>query len=448
MKSIIRGKYLITMNEKDEIIEDGALVVDEDKIIEINTFEEILRKYKNIPIPVYGNSESLVMPGFINTHTHAAMVLFRGVADDLPLHQWLREHIWPLEGKFLSKEFVYDGSKLACLEMLKSGTTTFNDMYFFTESIAKAAKDLKIKAVIGQGILDFETPSGKGPDDYFQKAIEFINRYKNDEIIFPSVAPHSIYTCSKETLLKSKEIALEFNVPIHIHLSETFKELNESIQKYGMRPVKYLNKIGFFGGVVIAAHSIWVDEEEIDIMSKFGVSVSHCIESNLKLSSGIAPIAKMVKKGVNVSIGTDGAASNNNLDLLEEIAISAKVQKGITGDPTVIDVKTCMKMLTIWAAKALGLEHYIGSLEVGKKADIIIMNIRKPHLQPVYDIYSTVIYSAKVSDIESVFINGQPVIIDGKHQFIDENELIDKSIWWSEKIKVERKKFLLESLTK
>lgn len=441
MKSIIRGKYLITMNEKDEIIEDGALVVDDDKIIEINKFEEILRKYKNMPISVYGNSNSLVMPGFINTHTHAAMVLFRGVADDLPLHQWLREHIWPLEGKFLSKEFVYDGTKLACLEMLKSGTTTFNDMYFFTESIAKAAKDLKIKAVIGQGILDFETPSGKGPDDYFQKAIEFINKYKNDEIIFPSVAPHSIYTCSKETLLKSKEIALEFNVPIHIHLSETFKEVNESIQKYGMRPVKYLNKIGFFGGVVIAAHSIWVDEEEVDIMSKFGVSVSHCIESNLKLSSGIAPIANMVKKGVNVSIGTDGAASNNNLDLLEEIAISAKVQKGITGDPTVIDVKTCMKMLTIWAAKALGLEHYIGSLEVGKKADIIIMNIRKPHLQPVYDIYSTVIYSAKVSDIESVFINGQPVIIDGKHQFIDENELIDKSIWWSEKIKVERKNF-------
>ncbi len=439
MKSIIRGKYLITMNEKDEIIEDGALVVDEDKVIEINTFEEILRKYKNISIPVYGNSESLVMPGFINTHTHAAMVLFRGVADDLPLHQWLREHIWPLEGKFLSKEFVYDGTKLACLEMLKSGTTTFNDMYFFTDSIAKAAKDLKIKAVIGQGILDFETPSGKGPDDYFQKAIEFINKYKNDEIIFPSVAPHSIYTCSKETILKSKEIALKFNVPIHIHLSETFREVNESIQKYGMRPVKYLNKIGFFGGVVIAAHSIWVDEEEVDIMSKFGVGVSHCIESNLKLSSGIAPIAKMVKKGVKVSIGTDGAASNNNLDLLEEISISAKVQKGITGDPTVIDVKTCMKMLTIWAAKALGLEHYIGSLEVGKKADIIIMNIRKPHLQPVYDIYSTVIYSAKVSDIESVFINGQPVIIDGKHQFIDENELIDKSIWWSEKIKVERK---------
>lgn len=437
MKSIIRGRYLITMNENDEIIENGALVIDDDKIIEINTFQEILKKYKTSSIPIYGNSDSAIMPGFINTHTHAAMVLLRGIADDLPLYQWLREHIWPLEGKFLSKEFVYDGTCLACLEMLKNGITTFNDMYFFTDSIANAAKDLKIKAVIGQGILDFETPSGRGPDDYLKKALEFIDKYKNDEFIVPSVAPHSIYTCSKDTLLKSKEIALKFSVPIHIHLSETFNEVEDSIKKYGMRPFKYLKEIGFFEGTVLAAHSVWVDEEEIEIMSNFGVGVSHCIESNLKLSSGIAPIARMVKKGVKVGLGTDGAASNNNLDLLEEISIAAKVQKGITGDPTVVDVKTCMKMLTIWAAKALGLENYIGSLEVGKKADVITMNLRKPHLQPIYDIYSTIIYSAKSSDIEDVFVNGKPVIMNGRHQFIDEDELINKSIWWAEKIKAE-----------
>lgn len=439
MKSILRGRYLITMNENDEIIENGALVIDDDRIIEINSFQEILKKYKTASIPIYGHSDAAIMPGFINTHTHAAMVLLRGIADDLPLYQWLREHIWPLEGKFLSKEFVYDGTCLACLEMLKNGITTFNDMYFFTDSIANAAKDLKIKAVIGQGILDFETLSGRGPDDYLTKALEFINKYKNDEFIFPSVAPHSIYTCSKDTLLKSKEIALKFGVPIHIHLSETFNEVEDSIKKYGMRPVKYLKEIGFFEGTVLAAHSVWVDEEEIEIMSNFGVGVSHCIESNLKLSSGIAPIARMVKKGVKVGLGTDGAASNNNLDLLEEISIAAKVQKGITGDPTVVDVKTCMKMLTIWAAKALGLENYIGSLEVGKKADVVTMNLRKPHLQPIYDIYSTIIYSAKSSDIEDVFVNGKPVIINGRHQFIDEDELINKSIWWAEKIKADNK---------
>ncbi len=433
MKAIIRGRYIITMNDKDEVIENGALVIDGDKIIEIGKFEEILRKYKDPKIPLFGHSNSLLMPGFINTHTHAAMVLFRGIADDLPLQQWLQNHIWPLESKLLSEEFVYDGTKLACLEMLKSGTTTFNDMYFFTHSIAKAAKELKIRAVIGQGIIDFETPSGKGAEDYFKKAIEFIEKYKNDEMIIPALAPHAIYTCSKETLLKSKELALKYNVPRHIHLSETYHEVNEALKIFGTRPVNYLKNIGFFEGTIIAAHCIWLSDEEIEIMAQHQVGVSHCIESNLKLSSGIAPISKMIKKGLKVSLGTDGAASNNNLNLLEEVSIAAKVQKGITGDPTVLDVKTSLKMLTIWAAKALGLDHLIGSIEIGKKADIVIMNLRKPHLQPLYDIYSTIIYSAMASDIENVFVNGIPVILDSKHQFIDEEEIIDKALWWANK---------------
>jgi 5-methylthioadenosine/S-adenosylhomocysteine deaminase len=431
---IVRGQYLITMNKKEQIIENGAVVVKDGRIADIGEFSEILKKYKE-QIPVYGNSHSALMPGFINTHTHAAMVLFRGIADDLPLKQWLTEHIWPREAKFLSEEFVYDGTLLACIEMLKSGTTTFNDMYFFTESIAKAAKDAGIRAVIGQGVLDFPTASGRGADDYLKKAAEFIEKYLNDGLIVPAVAPHAIYTCSRETLLKSKELALKNNVPMHIHLSETFQEVEECIKKHGKRPVKYLLDIGFLEGKITTAHSVWLDNGEIEIMAKHNVGVSHCIESNLKLSSGIAPVAKMIRKGVKVSMGTDGAASNNNLDLLEEISIAAKVQKGITADPTVLDVKTCMKMLTIWAAEGLGLENEIGSIEVGKKADMILMNLRKPHLQPIYDIYSTIIYSAKASDIEDVFVNGVPVILNGRAQFIDEDEIIDKALWWSERIK-------------
>ena len=431
---IVRGQYLITMNKKEQIIENGAVVVKNGRIADIGEFSEILKKYKE-QIPVYGNSHSALMPGFINTHTHAAMVLFRGIADDLPLKQWLTEHIWPREAKFLSEEFVYDGTLLACIEMLKSGTTTFNDMYFFTESIAKAAKDAGIRAVIGQGVLDFPTASGRGADDYLKKAAEFIEKYLNDGLIVPAVAPHAIYTCSRETLLKSKELALKNNVPMHIHLSETFQEVEECIKKHGKRPVKYLLDIGFLEGKITTAHSVWLDNGEIEIMAKHNVGVSHCIESNLKLSSGIAPVAKMIRKGVKVSMGTDGAASNNNLDLLEEISIAAKVQKGITADPTVLDVKTCMKMLTIWAAEGLGLENEIGSIEVGKKADMILMNLRKPHLQPIYDIYSTIIYSAKASDIEDVFVNGVPVILNGRHQFVDEDEIIDKALWWSEIIK-------------
>ncbi|MEN2986484.1 MAG: amidohydrolase [Thermodesulfovibrionaceae bacterium] len=434
MEFIVRGQYVITMNEKDEIIEDGAVFVKDGVISDIGTFPEILKRYKTTT-QIYGNSYSAVMPGFINTHTHAAMALFRGIADDLPLKKWLTEHIWPKEAKFLSPEFVYDGTALACYEMLKSGTTTFNDMYFFTESIAQAAKDLKIRAVVGQGVLDFPTVSGKDADEYLKKAEEFINKYKDDDFITPAVAPHAIYTCSRETLLKSKNLALKYNTPIHIHLSETFHEVDECIKNYGVRPVKYLENIGFFEGRVLAAHSVWVDDEEIELMAKYNVAVSHCIESNLKLSSGIAPVAKMIKRGVIVSMGTDGAASNNNLDLLEEISIAAKVQKGITGDPTVVDVKSCMKMLTIWAAKALGLETQLGSIEVGKKADLVVMNLKKAHLQPIYDIYSIIIYSAKASDIEDVFVNGTPVVVNGRHQFIDEDEVIGKALWWAKKIK-------------
>lgn len=437
MKFIVRGRYIITMNQEENLIEDGAILIDEGKIREIGKFEEILRNHRGENLPIYGNSDTAVLPGFINTHTHSAMVLFRGIADDLPLKEWLTEHIWPKEAKFLSPEFVYDGTRLACLEMLKSGTTTFSDMYFFTDSIAEAAKSIGIRAVIGQGILDFPTPSGTGADDYLRKAETFIEKYSDDELVIPSVAPHAIYTCSKETLLKARDLAIKWNVPIHIHLSETFREVEECLKMHGTRPVKYLENIGFLQGKITAAHSVWLNDEEIEIMAKQEVGVSHCIESNLKLSSGIAPIAKMIKKGVRVSMGTDGAASNNNLDLLEEITIAAKVQKGITGDPTVLDVKTSMKILTIWAAECLGFSHKLGSIEVGKSADIVLINLRKPHLQPIYDIYSTIIYSAKASDVESVFVNGVPVIVDGKHQFVDEEELIDKALWWSEKIQRE-----------
>ncbi len=423
------------MNSNDEIIENGAIIIEKGRIVDIGEIDSIRSKYDERTFERHGDFQSVLMPGLINTHTHAAMVLFRGIADDIPLKRWLTEHIWPRESEFLSEEFVFDGTSLACLEMLKNGITTFNDMYFYAESIAQAAKKMGIRAVVGQGILDFPTSAGNGPDDYLRKAETFIEKYKEDDLICPAVAPHAIYTCSKETLLKSKKLALEKNSPIHIHLSETIDEVEECLKMHGKRPLKYLKEIGFLEGIITAAHCVWLNDEEIEIMAENRVGVSHCIESNLKLSSGIAPIAKMIKKGVKVSMGTDGAASNNNLDLLEEISIAAKVQKGITSDPTVLDVKKCMKMLTIWAAETLGLQRQIGSLEVGKKADIIRMNLNKAHLQPVYDIRSIIIYSAKSSDIEDVFVNGEPVILNGKHQLVDEQQLINKAIEWSNRIK-------------
>lgn len=434
MGAIVRGKYIITMNQRDDLIEDGAVLIEEGKIKEIGKFEEILRNHKDKNLPVYGNSDVAVVPGFINTHTHAAMALLRGVADDLPLKTWLTEHIWPKEAKFLSPQFVYDGTCLACLEMLKGGTTLFSDMYFFTDSIAEAAKSLGIRAVVGQGVLDFPTPSGKNAQEYLEKAQAFIEKYRGDELITPSVAPHAIYTCCSETLRKARDLAEKSEVPLHIHLSETFQEVDECIKKNGLRPVKYLEKIGFLNHRVVAAHAVWLDDCEIEILARERVGVSHCIESNLKLSSGIAPVVKMLRRGVKVSFGTDGAASNNNLDILEEVAVASKVHKAVTADPTALDAKTLMKMLTIWAAESLGLSKTLGSIEIGKSADLVLIDLRKPHLQPIYDIYSTIVYSAKSSDVDTVFVGGKPVIVDRRHQFVDEQELIEKAKWWAKKV--------------
>lgn len=430
---IIHGEFVVTVDSDLNVFKNGAVAVKDSIIIDTGSYEDLSKRY--MARSVLGGPQSLVMPGLINTHTHAPMVYFRGLADDIPLKEWLEKYIWPAEARWLSAEFVRDATELACLEMLRAGVICFNDMYFFSDSTAEVAKKMGMRAVISPGILDFPTPGGNGPEEYLRKAEDFILKWKDDEYIRPAVAPHAIYTCSRDTLLKAKTLATKYHVPVHIHLSETEWEVKESLKNFNKRPVEYLYSIEFLDSSVIAAHAVWLNEKEIDLMVEKGASVAHCIESNLKLASGIAPVPLMIKKGVEVSFGTDGAASNNDLDILSEISVAAKLHKAMASDSTVLDARTALLMATRWAAEAIGLGSTTGSIEKGKKADLIICNLDKPHLTPLYDIYSHIVYAMKSSDVETVMINGRVILNQGELKTGDEREILKKARLWQERIK-------------
>lgn len=428
---IIRADYLLSMDENLTVIKDGAIAIGDTKILEVGTSEEIFKKYTPETV-INGN---VVFPGLINTHTHAAMVYFRGIADDLPLKEWLENHIWPAENKWLSPEFISDAVELACLEMLKGGVTTYNDMYFYEDAAGEATKKIGIRAVLGVGILDFPTKSARTTDEYFANAESFIKGWKGDELITPCIAPHALYTCGTETLKQARDVADKYDIPIHIHLSETKWEVNEIKNRYGKSPVEYLDSLGFLDEKVLAAHCVWLTDEEIEILGKRNVGVSHCVESNLKLASGIAPVVKMLNAGVKVTFGTDSAASNNDLNILSEMSVAAKLHKAVSEDPTVLDAKTVLLMATRWGADVLGLGRITGSLEKGKSADLVMADINKPHLTPLYDIYSHIVYTMRPSDVQVVMVNGKIVVNNGRLHNRDEEKILAKARQWQEKIK-------------
>jgi 5-methylthioadenosine/S-adenosylhomocysteine deaminase len=429
---IIRGEYVLPMDEKLTIIKDGAVAVIGEKILEVGTYDEIAKKYYSSS--VIGGEGNVVLPGLINTHTHAAMVYFRGMADDLPLTEWLKNHIWPAENRWLSPEFVFDAVELACLEMLKGGVTTYNDMYFYEDAAGRAAKRLGMRAVLGVGILDFPSKSAGTTDEYFANAESFIKDWKGDELITPCIAPHALYTCGTESLKRARRVADRYDIPIHIHLSETKWEVNEIKNRYRMTPVEYLDSLGFLDKRVLAAHCIWVEDNEIDLLVKRKVGVSHCMESNLKLASGFAPVVTMLMAGIKVTFGTDGAASNNDLNILSEMSTTAKVHKALADNTTVLDAKTVLLMATRWGAEVLGLGDKIGSIEKGKIADIIVINLKKPHLTPLYNVYSHIVYAAMASDVETVMVNGKIAVNDRRLVSADEEEILVKARNWQEKI--------------
>lgn len=429
---IFCGDYVLTMDHALTVIEKGAVAIQGDKIHAVGPQGEITQKYRADKV-LKGEGRA-IMPGFINTHTHAAMVYFRGLADDLPLTEWLNHHIWPAENTWLSPAFISDAVELACLEMLKGGVTTYNDMYFFEDAAALASKRMGMRAVLGSGILDFPSVSAQTADEYLENAKHFVRTWENDELITPCIAPHAPYTCGPDTLKKAKTLAEILRVPLHIHLSETQWEVGEVMARYHKRPVEHLAELGFLDESVLAAHCVWLHDNEIDLLARYRVGVSHCMESNMKLASGFAPIVSLITAGVKVSFGTDGAASNNDLNILSEIAMTAKVHKALASDPTVLDAKTVLLMATRWGAEVLGLGRLTGSIEAGKAADIIAFNLEKPHLKPLYNIFSHIVYAAMSSDVETVMINGKLLMHDRQLLTVDEGEILHKANVWRERI--------------
>ena len=431
---IIRAEYLLTMEGDLSVLNDGAIAISGGIIKEVGTYDDISKKYSTEK--VLGGKGKVVFPGLINTHSHAAMVYFRGLADDLPLQEWLEKHIWPAEDKWMSAEFVDDAVGLACLEMLKSGITTYTDQYFYQSVAAKKVSKIGMRGVLGAGVIDFPfTGYASSVEDYFTNAENLINEYKDDELITPCIAPHATYTCSPENYQRANEISEKYNTPIHTHVAETQFEISQIKDRYGKTPIEHLDALGLLTERFIAVHCVWLSDKDIDILAERKVGVSHCIESNLKLASGIAPIPKLLNAGVKVALGTDGAASNNDLSILGEMSTAAKVHKAISGDPTVLDSKTALLMATRNGADILGMGDTIGSLKAGKKADIVIADIDKPHLSPIYDIYSHITYCMRPSDIETVLVNGKIIVDNRTLTTMDEGEILCKAREWQAKIK-------------
>lgn len=399
-------------------IKKGSVLIENDKIMEIN--EKTGQKDADC---IIDGEKKVLIPGLVNTHTHLSMNLLRGLADDLPLDTWLNDHIWPVESH-LTGEYCYAGALLACIEMIKSGTTTFNDMYFFMDDVAKAVDEAGIRGMLSHGMIDLGDEEKRKAE--FKETLRIIEKCHDtaDGRIKVAFGPHATYTCSEELLRGVRKKADKMGLKIHIHVGETEFEVQQITEAQGSRPFEYLDEIGFLADDVIAAHAVWLSDKEIDIIKERGVNLSHNPASNMKLASGISPVSKLIDNGVNVSIGTDGAASNNNLDMIEEMKLTALLQKVNTMDSTVLPAQKVFEMATINGAKALGLQGEIGTIEVGKKADLVLLDMKSPHLAPFRHPISHLVYAAKGSDTDTVICNGEILMQNKELKVVDEAEVI------------------------
>ena len=417
---LIKNAFILDPNNFED--KKQSLLIKDDLIAEIS--DEIDESNIDKVIDAEGK---ILLPGLVNTHTHLSMTLFRGLADDLSLDSWLNDHIWPMEAN-LNGDYCYIGALLGAVELIKSGTTTFSDMYFYMEDVARAVEDAGIRAVLSYGMIDFGIEEKREAEIKENMALFNACNGMADGRIKVFFGPHSPYTASEELLVKVRELADEYGIGIHIHVGETQKEINDSLDERGLRPFEYLEKIGFLGPDVVAAHCVWLSDNEIEIIKKHGVKVSHNPCSNMKLASGIAPVSKLIENGICVSIGTDGASSNNNLDLIEELKTASLLQKVSTLDPKVLDSEESIRMATIKGAEALGLDDEIGTIEVGKKADIILIDTAAANMTPdSSSLSSNVVYSANGSNVDTTICNGKILMENKKLTTLDEEEIYAKA---------------------
>jgi len=419
---LIRNCVILPMVGR-EVIRKGVIATKKDEIVCLGKKSNAPRVKAEKIMDGYGK---VAMPGLINCHTHLAMTLFRGIAEDQPLEKWLKETIWPLEAK-LTPEDVYDGALLGCLEMIKSGTTTFADMYFHEDQVAKAVEKAGLRAVLAQGIL--EAGVSRRGEKMLQDSVDFARKYNYyaDGRVAVQLGPHTIYSCGLDILAKVRQKASELNVGIQIHLAESQEDASQIKQKHGLTEVELLEKIGFLGSDVLAAHCIHLTRKEIQLLAKHNVKVSYNPVSNMKLAEGTAKIKDLSDLGVTVGIGTDGPASNNNLDMFQSMKIAALLQKQHYKDPTVLSAYTVLKMATIDGAKAVGLEKTVGTLEIGKKADVILLDFKKPHLTPTHDFYANIVYSANGNDVDTVIVDGKILMENKNVKTIDEEKAVLKT---------------------
>ncbi len=430
---LIHPQWLLPVDAQDRELRDHAVAVAEGRILAVLPSAQArgsITAERVLELPGH-----VLIPGLVNAHTHAAMTLMRGLADDLPLMTWLHDYIWPIEKRWVEPGFVGDGSRLAVLEMLCGGVTCFNDMYFFPEVTAQAAADAGMRAVIGMIVVDYPTGYGDGADAYIAKGLAMHEHYRDHPLIRVGFAPHSPYAVSDGPLERVRALADELEVPIHIHVHETRDEVVQSLRDHGKRPLARLETLGLMGPGLVAVHMTQLKDTEIETLAATGAHVVHCPESNLKLASGFCPVAKLLAAGVNVALGTDGAASNNDLNLLGEMRTAALLAKGVAGSAAAVPAATALRLATINGARALGLEREIGSIEPGKSADLVALDLRDSHTQPIYHAVSQLVYAAGRHQVRQVWVQGRQVIRDGVPTSVDPAGVIAAAQGWVERLR-------------
>ena len=417
--TLIVGGTIVTMNAKHDVIDDGAIAIHLGKIVMIGTRREVTSKWR--ARQTINAAGKVVIPGLINTHTHAAMTLFRGISDDLDLNDWLTKYIFPAEAKNVTEPFVRAGTRLGLAEMIRGGTTTYCDMYYFEDAVADETKKAGVRGVLGETIIDFPVADNKTNAEMMAYSEKFIRKWTGDTLIVPAMAPHAPYTVSTDHLKAIRALSDKLNAAVVIHIAETKKERDDIQKQYGKTPVDYLDSIGFLNNRTIAAHTVWITDEEINIFKMRGVGSAHNPQSNMKLASGVAPVPAMLAKDVAVGLGTDGAASNNDLDMWEEMDTAAKLHKLTSGDPKTLPAEQAFEMATIRGARALHLDAITGSIEAGKRADIAIVDFDSLNQTPYYNVYSHLVYATKAADVRTVVINGRVVMLDRRLLTLNEN---------------------------